>query len=120
MAIIAQCPSCRARIRAPEQAAGRKAKCPKCHMSLTVSGTQPDEWYYRVMGKEIGPLPFWVLQRLTRVRKVGPETEVRLGTNGRWVLAETVAGLFVGVRILPTALLPNDGDSTDEHFEDYF
>jgi hypothetical protein len=50
MPIVVPCPHCSARIRAPENAAGRKAKCPKCRAPIIVSFVAP-----KVVSKIVKP-----------------------------------------------------------------
>jgi hypothetical protein len=88
--------------------AGPKIECPSCGKILKIV-EQPlpqvstrrinqeppglDRWYYRVLDLEVGPLSFEALRRHFRARKLAPDSLVRMGTSGRWVLAETVQGL---------------------------
>ncbi len=52
------------------------------------------DWFYKELGKERGPVPFATLVRFAREDEIGPETWVRQGTAGNWVVAVKVKGLF--------------------------
>jgi membrane protein YdbS with pleckstrin-like domain len=52
------------------------------------------EWFVGKSGKTHGPFSAGQLKQLAAEAKIGPETEVRLGTDGKWVTAKTVKGLF--------------------------
>jgi hypothetical protein len=54
------------------------------------------QWYYKVMGEEFGPVSPSQLKQLALARQVLQDTLVRKGTEGDWVLAERVKGLFGG------------------------
>jgi ribosomal protein S27E len=86
------CPFCGAELKT----SGDLAMCPRCGSLVQPAAggraAHAEEWFYQVMGQEVGPLSFYDLKQCARERKVGPETPVRLGT-GRWVLAERVTGL---------------------------
>lgn len=43
MSIPVVCPSCHAKMRAPETAVGRKARCPKCKAAISVPVNRPSE-----------------------------------------------------------------------------
>jgi hypothetical protein len=64
------------------------------------------EWYYKELGKEIGPLTVSELRRLAKQCDMGPETIVRKGTHGQWVPACKVKGLLAGMPAQPTAITP--------------
>jgi len=53
-----------------------------------------DRWYYRLMGEKLGPISSSELKQLAESGKVAPDTVVRKGLDGDWVLAEKVRGLF--------------------------
>ncbi len=52
------------------------------------------QWYFQVMGSEVGPVPPNVLREKALSGQIQPDTLVRLGRDGRWVAAERVNGLF--------------------------
>ena len=52
------------------------------------------QWYFQVMGSEVGPVPPSVLREKALAGQIQPDTLVRLGRDGRWVAAERVNGLF--------------------------
>ena len=94
------CPQCGLKMHV-YRGAGPKIQCPSCGKRLQLiapvrrnqDAPATGEWYYRVMGVEVGPLSFKVLKQHFRAKKLGPDAEVRMGSQGRWVLAETVRGL---------------------------
>jgi hypothetical protein len=52
-------------------------------------------WYYRTAaGKEAGPFPAEQLQALAAVGLIGPTTEIKKRSGGRWVPADKVRGLL--------------------------
>lgn len=51
-------------------------------------------WYYQIMGEEIGPLDANRMRQLAHEGTIAPDTPVRKGDNGRWVMATSVKGLF--------------------------
>jgi hypothetical protein len=69
------------------------------------------DWYLQVLGEEFGPVSFGSLRHGVRKGRVGPDTLVRLGKDGRWVLAERVSGLFAGVGSGPATLPPPVADT---------
>ena len=52
------------------------------------------EWFYQVMGQELGPVGSAELRRLADTGIVEPDMLVRKGVAGRWVWAREVQGLF--------------------------
>jgi hypothetical protein len=83
------CRSCGAQLKLADE----QALCPRCGVLLGGRPTvHSEDWYYQVLGQEVGPLSFFELRQLAHERKVGPETLVRMG-KGRWLLAERVSGL---------------------------
>ena len=51
-------------------------------------------WYYRPMEEDIGPLSSAELQELANLGLLTPDVPVRLGTEGKWIPARQVLGLF--------------------------
>src|SRR5438309_4885888 len=110
MTLTARCPTCGELFQAEAEQVGKLVTCENCGGPVRIAaqarpssprplpGPPPPApegpWYYRVLGAEFGPLSFAELQRCARERKVGPDNEVRLGSAGRWVLAERIARLF--------------------------
>ena len=41
MSIAAICPSCSSRLTAPDEAAGKRVKCPKCKVAMTIPTPEP-------------------------------------------------------------------------------
>jgi hypothetical protein len=64
------------------------------------------EWFVSKSGKTHGPFSASQLKQLAAETKIGPETEVRLGTDGTWVTAKTVKGLFAAQAVSPAAVVP--------------
>ena len=56
------------------------------------------EWYYKLMGEVIGPISSIELKQLARAGDIRPDTHVRKGPDGRWVMAERVKGLLESTR----------------------
>jgi serine/threonine protein kinase len=54
------------------------------------STTDVGEWYYKVMGEEVGPVSSLELQKLIRTGSVTDFSEVCPGLSGDWVSAATV------------------------------
>ncbi len=60
-----------------------------------MQGNRMDEWFYRIMGEEIGPVTSAELRKRVRAGQLLPETEVRKSGTDRWVCASQLKGLFV-------------------------
>lgn len=54
----------------------------------------PDQWFYEVMGEEVGPLTSAELKRKADSGEITPETRIRAGEAGKWHDASRVKGLF--------------------------
>jgi GYF domain 2 len=52
------------------------------------------EWYFQVMGQELGPLSGGELKAKVTSGQVQPDTLVRKGLEGKWLYAAKVKGLF--------------------------
>lgn len=70
-----------------------------------------DPWYVNMEGQFKGPFTARQLKNLALQRSISPETCVRKGTDGRWVKAELVKGLFVQEPV-PAADQPGDTSGT--------
>jgi hypothetical protein len=53
----------------------------------------PSQWFYKLMGEEIGPITSAALKSLATAGTIDRDTFVRRGTS-KWVLAVSVKGLF--------------------------
>lgn len=53
-----------------------------------------DLCYCRTRSEELGPMPFAKLVSLARMGKIGRRDQVRMGAQGQWTEARSVAGLF--------------------------
>lgn len=51
-------------------------------------------WYYRVLGEEFGPVSFDTVGELAQKGLLSPNDELRDGEKGPWVAAESIVGLF--------------------------
>ncbi len=51
------------------------------------------DWYYKLLGEETGPVSFAALRELVEIGQIAAEDDVRTSTS-RWKLAECVPGLF--------------------------
>ena len=88
------------------------------------------DWYVRVDGEQYGPYTSEQLKTYASSGHVTPNSEVRRGTDGRWVVASQVKGMFpdaAGLSVLlppprpstgvvpqATATVPAAGQSNDE------
>jgi hypothetical protein len=61
------------------------------------------EWFYQVMGNQIGPVSSAELRNLAQQGAISRDTLVRKAPGSAWVLAERVQGLFSPSRPLPTS-----------------
>jgi hypothetical protein len=52
------------------------------------------QWYYRAEGQTVGPVSSSELRRLALEGRITRDTRVRKGSDGEWVPAERVNGLF--------------------------
>ena len=62
-----------------------------------------NEWYYRAMTAELGPFAPSEMRQFAERGVIAPNTEVRKGTQGPWVEAVKVKGLFPGRAESPPA-----------------
>ncbi len=69
------------------------------------------EWFYRIMGEQLGPVSSSELKRLARSGTIDPDTHLRNGNEGEWVLAGRVKGLFEHRRRIPAATQESTGKS---------
>lgn len=103
MSISVVCPACQSKMRAPDAALGRTGRCPRCGHNVTVIVRK---WFYRELGQDQGPFSPAEFLELARRQRVGPETLVRKGAEGRWVPVCKIRGLFFGVGDVPARLAP--------------
>ena len=59
------------------------------------------EWYFQVMGQELGPLSGGELKAKVANGQVQPDTLIRKGLDGKWLFAAKVKGLFAVPEELP-------------------
>ena len=52
------------------------------------------EWFFQAMGQDLGPLTAGELKAKVSNGQIQPETLIRKGTDGNWVFAAKVKGLF--------------------------
>ncbi len=71
-----------------------------------VAKAPADAWYLQVLGHEMGPFPFDELVEMVMAGKVGPQDLLRNGTQGEWISANEIGGLF-----------PSGTTSEDDDFE---
>jgi hypothetical protein len=71
------------------------------------------EWYVRVGDTEHGPISSETLKQLALQGKVTPDSLVKKGTSGSWVLASAVKGLFAttATNATPPPILPTSRPS---------
>lgn len=55
---------------------------------------QRPRWYCRINDEELGPLTDRQLKKLVKTEQLTRADDIRKGTNGKWVPAERVKGLF--------------------------
>lgn len=48
-----------------------------------------DQWYFKLLDQELGPVPFEELAEMLRSGRLAPDDEVRVGTAGPWLKAGT-------------------------------
>lgn len=60
------------------------------------------EWYYLIMGEEVGPISASDLKTRADTGVINRDTLVRKGAVGEWVLAEGIRGLFDTILGAPT------------------
>jgi hypothetical protein len=61
-----------------------------------------DQWIYRSLGREFGPLPFEIIVKLTKSGTITAETEIKLGTDGKWRVAGSIGRLVAVLPFTPT------------------
>ena len=52
------------------------------------------EWYFQMMGQDIGPLSAAELKSKVSTGQIQPDTLVRKGADGKWIFGGNVKGLF--------------------------
>lgn len=52
------------------------------------------DWYFKEMGEEVGPVSANTLRKYAQEGRIAKDTYVRTGTDGKWLWAERVKGLF--------------------------
>jgi GYF domain 2 len=65
------------------------------------------QWYCKIMGEEWGPMSSRELMAVARRRRLTRDDLVRRGSQGIWVRAENVNGLFNSAPTAPTATSDN-------------
>ena len=68
------------------------------------------EWFYQAMGKQVGPVSSTQLRTLAQHGTVKQDTPVRKASDGAWVPAERVQGLFAVPHQTPRPV-PVDGSA---------
>ena len=74
----------------------------------------PSQWFYVIAGKQGGPVTSAELLALVQRGKVVPDTPVRKGSDGKWVSAKRVRGLFPATN----ATSPSTPTAASEPFQD--
>lgn len=72
------------------------------------------EWYYQLMGEEIGPISSTELRKHAQQNRIFSDTFVRKGSRGQWVLAERVKGLLKPVEFTNKPPQLNQSKATSE------
>lgn len=71
------------------------------------------EWYFQVMGQELGPLSAAELKAKVEAGQIQPDTMIRRGVDGKWLFAERVKGLLPERRPDPVLIpLPTKAKSS--------
>ena len=52
------------------------------------------QWYYKMLGDEIGPISTPQFRTLALDGQIAPDTYIRKGASGKWLTADRVKGLF--------------------------
>lgn len=52
------------------------------------------QWFYRVMGHEFGPCSAADIRSYASLGRIGDDAEIRKGSDGEWISARRVKGLF--------------------------
>ena len=76
-----------------------------------------DAWFYRLMGDVMGPVTSKTLKELASKGSIDFDTPVRKGTDGDWVSAASIKGLFaepeVSPPVAPTPPRPKSTNKTE-------
>lgn len=72
------------------------------------------EWYYQYEGKEVGPISFEELERKADQGEIDERTLVRQGSEGPWVAASSVQGLFVEPVVGGTIAVVPESEASSE------
>jgi hypothetical protein len=59
------------------------------------------QWYVKIADKTVGPLSSQQLKQLAQSSKITPATLLRKGSDGTWVPARKVTGLFPSQELIP-------------------
>ena len=70
------------------------------------------EWYYRILGQELGPITFEELQQLAKAGRVGADDEVRIGSDEPWTKARHRRGLKFARPVAVAADVTHDRTAT--------
>jgi hypothetical protein len=60
-----------------------------------------DRWSCRLYGKEIGPMEVPLLRAMAEQGQISPTDRVRREGDAKWVLADSIPGLFDGLSLTP-------------------
>jgi hypothetical protein len=83
----------RAPLKAPQPAARLVDEGLDTQAAVDVPDAQA-QWYCRLLGQEIGPIPWNDLRELVDTKQLGPNDRVRKGQAVAWVPASNVENLF--------------------------
>ena len=72
------------------------------------------QWFYRVMGKQVGPISGAELRTLAQRGAISADTPVRKAPDGAWAPADRVKGLFAAPPIPKNRALPKPTGATNE------
>ncbi len=84
-------------------------------MELLAKRLMADDWYYRLLGEEFGPISHEMLKRSIRIGELTENDEVRESTSAAWItvrefLADGLAGGVRAKRRGPTLLMGSASD----------
>jgi hypothetical protein len=97
------CPACNAKLKAPDTAAGKKTKCPKCQAIVTVPADAPqapatttsvkkaENWYMQTTdGSQFGPVPRTELNEWFKEGRISADCQLLKEGADQWQWASEI------------------------------
>lgn len=97
------CPACNAKLKAPDTAAGKKTKCPKCQAIVTVPADAPqapaattsvkkaENWYMQTTdGSQFGPVPRSELNEWFQEGRISADCQLLKEGSDQWQWASEI------------------------------